>query len=59
MKTEVEEKNLLLYYFKEKFAMLVTDVRNKTNSSRGKSLCLTKLDEAFFWIDKNIKGEDR
>jgi len=44
--------------FRDKFEELDKLIQENVDNSRGKSLCLTKLEEASFWLNKWITNND-
>ena len=44
--------------FRDKFEELASHIRDKVIDSRGKSLAITKLEEASFWLNKSIVEND-
>lgn len=44
--------------FRDRFQSLSDDISTEIKSSRGKSLALTKLEEASFWLNKGITHND-
>lgn len=53
-----EEQKALMQEFRDKFENLSNDIINKVDNSRGRSLALTKLEEASFWLNKSITKND-
>lgn len=49
-----EEQKILMQEFRNKFETLANEIGEKIIDSRGKSLCITKLEEAAFWLNKGI-----
>ena len=49
-----EEQKAQMQEFRDKFQDLAGEIVAKVEDSRGKSLCLTKLEEAGFWLNKGI-----
>ena len=49
-----EEQKALMQEFRDKFEVLAKEISEKVTDSRGKSLCITKLEEAAFWLNKGI-----
>lgn len=54
-----EEQKALMQEFRDEFEALVHSIKNKIADSRGKSLAITKLEEASFWLNKSITNNDR
>lgn len=44
--------------FRDKFEALHKEIEDSVESSRGRSSCLTKLEEASFWLNKAITKND-
>jgi hypothetical protein len=53
-----QQQELLMQHFRNKFEELAEDIKNKVVLSRGKSSCMTKLEEAMFWLAKAVTGND-
>jgi len=53
-----EEQIKSMQEFRDRFEKLDKDIRENIISSRGLSLCLTKLEEASFWLNKAITKND-
>lgn len=53
-----KEKNQLMQKFRDAFEKLKEDIEFYIKASRGKSLCITKLEEASFWLNKSITEND-
>ena len=49
-----EEQIKTIQLFRDKFEALSKEVAEIAPSSRGTSICLTKLEEASFWLNKGI-----
>lgn len=52
------EQKDLMQNFRDKFESLHKEIEEKVAHSRGRSLCLTKLEEASFWLNKGITQND-
>lgn len=44
--------------FRDQFEALVANVESKVAASRGRSLAVTKLEEAAFWLNKAITHKE-
>lgn len=44
--------------FRDITESLSNEIKDCVEDSRGKSLCLTKLEEASFWLNKSITNND-
>jgi len=53
-----EEQKELMQNFRDKFEALHKEIEEKVEHSRGRSSCLTKLEEANFWLNKGITKND-
>jgi len=53
-----EDQIAKMQIFRDKFEALHKEVEEQVDSSRGRSLCLTKLEEASFWLNKSITKND-
>lgn len=53
-----DKQNILIQLFRDKFEELHKSIENDIDSSRGKSICLTKLEEASFWLNNWISSND-
>ena len=53
-----DEQGELMQEFRDKFENLANEVAEKLEHSRGRSLCLTKLEESSFWLNKAITKND-
>ena len=49
-----EEQLETMSKFRDKFEKLAEEIAEEAPSSRGTSLCLTKLEESAFWLNKGI-----
>ena len=49
-----EEQKAQMQIFRDRFENLVNEITTVVSESRGRSLCLTKLEEASFWLNKGI-----
>lgn len=49
-----EEQIAKMQKFRDAFEALAETLESELESSRGKSLALTKLEEASFWVNKAI-----
>ena len=54
--TEEQKKQMQL--FRDVFETISDAIKKDVEDSRGKSLCLTKLEEASFWLNKGITKND-
>jgi hypothetical protein len=45
--------------FRDIFENLSGIIKNDVKDSRGRALCLTKLEEAAFWLNKAITKNDK
>jgi Ca2+-dependent lipid-binding protein len=52
-----EQKDLMQVY-RDKFEALSNEIKEHVEHSRGRSSCLTKLEEASFWLNKAITKND-
>ena len=52
-----EQKDVMAY-FRVKFESLCDEIKEKVEDSRGRSLCITKMEEASFWLNKSITKND-
>jgi hypothetical protein len=48
----------LMQNFRDDFEKLTERINANTMSSRGRSICLTKLEECSFWLNKAITKND-
>ena len=53
-----EDQKVLMQKFRYIMESLSNEISNSIKDSRGKSLCLTKLEEASFWLNKSITEND-
>lgn len=53
-----EEQIETMQSFRDKFEDLHKEIEEKLPHSRGRSSCLTKLEEANFWLNKGITHND-
>ncbi len=53
-----DEQKALMQTFRDQFEGLATAIRNAVLNGRGRSLALTKLEEASFWLNKAISNND-
>lgn len=53
-----EEQIVLMQKYRDKFEDLYLEIFKEIEGSRGKSVCLTKLEEAAMWINKGITKND-
>lgn len=53
-----EEQKTLMQEFRDKFEALASAISLDVEGSRGRSLALTKLEEAAFWLNKAITKND-
>jgi hypothetical protein len=53
-----EEQKALMQEFRDEFAALADKVNARLADSRGRSLAVTKLEEAAFWLNKAITRND-
>ena len=53
-----EEQIAKMQDFRDKFEVLHKEIEESVDHSRGRSLCLTKLEEASFWLNKSITKND-
>jgi len=53
-----EEQKNFMRLFRAKFQALYEEIDNSMTDSRDKSLCLTKLEESSFWLNKAITHND-
>lgn len=53
-----DEQKIVMQEFRDKFETLAGEIKEKIGDSRGRSLCLTKLEEAAFWLNKSITNND-
>lgn len=53
-----DETKALMQEFRDRFEKLSVDIDSKVSSSRGRSICQTKLEEAAFWLNKSITKND-
>ena len=44
--------------FRDMMESLSNEIKDCVEDSRGKSLCITKLEEASFWLNKSITEND-
>ena len=49
-----EEKKELMQSYRDRFELLYNEINTNIPNSRWKSLCITKLEEASFWLNKGI-----
>ena len=49
-----EEQKVLMQVFRDQFESLVKQISEQVPESRGRSLAITKLEEAAFWLNKGI-----
>ena len=54
-----EDQKTDMQIFRNRFQELHDDLVDTQDSSRGLSLCLTKLEEASFWLNKAITKNDQ
>lgn len=48
------EQKALMQVFRDKYEALAKEISEQVQDSKGKSLCLTKLEESAFWLNKGI-----
>lgn len=53
-----EEQIETMQKYRDKFEALHDEIADEILSSRGRSSCLTKLEEASFWLNKAITKND-
>ena len=53
-----EEQKELMQQYRDIFDNIYKDIVKNVKDSRGKSLSLTKLEEASFWLNKSITDND-
>ncbi len=53
-----DKQKELMQEFRNRFEGLAADINASCDSSRGRSLCHTKLEEAAFWLNKGITHND-
>ncbi len=53
-----EEQKNLMQKFRDLFDILSSNILINVKQSRGRSACLTKLEEASFWLNKSITEND-
>lgn len=53
-----DEQKAQMQKYRDKFEELYQEIADDVENSRGKSLCLTKLEEASFWLNKGITKND-
>lgn len=53
-----EEQIAIMQKYRELFANLYKVIDNEVENSRGKSLTLTKLEEANMWLNKALTKND-
>ena len=53
-----EEQKKLMDKFRNDFEKLKDEITSNVELSRGVSLCMTKLEEASFWLNKSITKND-
>lgn len=51
-----EEQKQLMQTFRDAFEEIGREIQSSVMDSRGRSLALTKLEEAAFWLNKGITG---
>lgn len=49
-----EEQKEQMQVFRDRFEALAKEISETVSDSRGKSLAITKLEEASFWLNKGI-----
>lgn len=49
-----QEQKELMWEFREKFQKLYDEIQEKVPNSRGKSTCLTNLEQSAMWLNKGI-----
>jgi len=49
-----EEQKEIMQVFRDKFEALTEEIKSLVEESRGRSLAITKLEEASFWLNKGI-----
>lgn len=49
-----DEQKQLMQTFRDKFETLAREIGEAVGESRGRSLAITKLEEAAFWLNKGI-----
>lgn len=49
-----EEQKAMMQVFRDRFEQLSLDITSLIPESRGRSLAITKLEEAAFWLNKGI-----
>lgn len=49
-----DEQKEVMQVFRDKFELLAKEIVEQVSDSRGKSLAITKLEEASFWLNKGI-----
>ena len=53
-----EEQITVMQEFRDKIENLDKEIKEKVEHSRGRSLCITKLEESSFWLNKAITKND-
>ena len=53
-----DEQVVLMQEFRDKFELLAKEINEKILESRGRSLSITKLEEAAFWLNKGITNNN-
>lgn len=53
-----EEQKALMQKYRDQFEALASAIALDVENSRGKSLAITKLEEAAFWLNKAITKND-
>lgn len=53
-----EEMIAQMQNFRDKFEALYREIESSVIYGRGKSLCLTKIEEAAMWLNKGITHND-
>lgn len=53
-----DEQKEKMQNFRDKFEALHKEISEAVENSRGRSSCLTKLEEASFWLNKAITKND-
>lgn len=49
-----EYQKALMQKFRDRFENLAVEIENNVEESRGRSVAITKLEEAAFWLNKGI-----
>ena len=51
-------QKMLMQQFRKEFESLANMLKEKLTDSKGKSICLVKLEESSFWLNKAITQND-